>query len=567
MATRLRMFAGVAPGLESLLLREITALVPTTKWRTSNGGVEGLVSREEMWTIAHRSRLAELMRVRIGEFRADSFPELALRLQRLPWAAYLKRPSPPPVVSCTTHMSALYHTGAIAERVLMVLGQKGIVAGMPTEREVMKRDSRYAEPPPGYFSEGGERDMVIRKKRAAAEAAKAAAGEGDEAAKSEALGRPSPWEGVLDAPLTPEESPGASEGTGGRADAEGDAWDVGEGEGEGPPRLFVRLSRDVVTVSVDVSGPLLHKRGYRLFSGKAPMRETLAAAVVQSVHEHLVPDAAIDETLLDKFSLWDPLCGSGTLVIEAMSQALRIPSSHARDRPFGFEAWPVHKPLDYGTFVEGLAREGRGDASGIVAVGSDMDPKAVRGSQGNAKRAGLNTDVGCTFVRHTLGTRTQGGAGAAKKKGPHEVLEAGGKEVVVLGNLPYGDRLGIGTAKVAAASLEALLVANPSYRGYAVARIGLLERRRVTGAEGGQGGMGWATLKTFSNRGIPVGLFAFGPFVEPESHVDPPAEGRHAKVDGQNAKFDGQTRGHLDGQTRGRGGGGRGKRGVSSVGG
>ncbi|KAJ1492358.1 hypothetical protein T484DRAFT_1771212 [Baffinella frigidus] len=72
MATRLRMFAGVAPGLESLLLREITALVPTTKFAPPPN--PGLVSREEMWTIAHRSRLAELMRVRIGEFRADSFP-------------------------------------------------------------------------------------------------------------------------------------------------------------------------------------------------------------------------------------------------------------------------------------------------------------------------------------------------------------------------------------------------------------------------------------------------------------------------------------------------------------
>lgn len=100
---------------------------------------------EEMWAVTNWSRLAELVRVRIAEFRADSFPELALRLERLPWAAYFPRPSPVPTVSCTSHMSALYHTGAVSERVLMVLGGKGIIKAtrpsFPFNTPAIKRES------------------------------------------------------------------------------------------------------------------------------------------------------------------------------------------------------------------------------------------------------------------------------------------------------------------------------------------------------------------------------------------------------------------------------------------
>jgi len=55
------------------------------------GGAEGLVSRDQMWSVAHRSRLAELLRVRIGEFKVTKFEDLVSKLERLPWSAYMKR--------------------------------------------------------------------------------------------------------------------------------------------------------------------------------------------------------------------------------------------------------------------------------------------------------------------------------------------------------------------------------------------------------------------------------------------------------------------------------------------
>lgn len=86
-------------------------------WKTVEGGAEGLVSRDDMWSVAHRSRLAELLRVRIGEFRVTKFEDLVTKLERLPWSAYLKRGLPvPPTVSAVAFKSKLIHTGCVSVR-------------------------------------------------------------------------------------------------------------------------------------------------------------------------------------------------------------------------------------------------------------------------------------------------------------------------------------------------------------------------------------------------------------------------------------------------------------------
>jgi hypothetical protein len=90
----------------------ITGITNGSPWRTTAGGAEGLVSRDEMWAVAHRSRLAELLRVRIGEFRASTFSDLVAKLERLPWSAYIKRGiATMPIVSAIAYKSRLIHTG------------------------------------------------------------------------------------------------------------------------------------------------------------------------------------------------------------------------------------------------------------------------------------------------------------------------------------------------------------------------------------------------------------------------------------------------------------------------
>src|SRR6185436_17128989 len=99
------------------------------------------------------------------------------------------------------------------------------------------------------------------------------------------------------------------------------------------------LFRDRCTISADTSGESLHKRGWRRYQGRAPLAETLAAAVVL-------------ESGWDRRSpLLDPFCGSGTILVEAALLAEgSAPGSFGR--PFGFETWPGHDAEAWRTLVQ-----------------------------------------------------------------------------------------------------------------------------------------------------------------------------------------------------------------------
>jgi putative N6-adenine-specific DNA methylase len=142
--------------------------------------------------------------------------------------------------------------------------------------------------------------------------------------------------------------------------------------------VAVHLARDVATVYLDVGGGSLHERGWRPRSGEAPLRETLAAAILRL--------AGWDRTS----PLADPMCGSGTLAIEAAAWARRMAPGMSRTR-FGFERWASH---DEGE------REGMRDlragaraaalAEGPLVLASDVDPRAIERARGNAREAGVD---------------------------------------------------------------------------------------------------------------------------------------------------------------------------------
>jgi len=148
-------------------------------------------------------------------------------------------------------------------------------------------------------------------------------------------------------------------------------------ESDQPPQLvIVRLMEDRVTVSVDSSGTILHKRGYRQAVAKAPLRETLAAAVLlASGWDRSAP-------------LLDPFCGSGTIPIEAALLAAGIPPGvHRR---FAFMDWPDFDEKAW----QGLLAEAnavRTETPPILA--SDRDAGAVRMAQANAERAGVSDRI------------------------------------------------------------------------------------------------------------------------------------------------------------------------------
>lgn len=268
MSARVEAFVVATPGLEPLVQEELTKL-GVRPANVTHGGVNCSLTWPQLWAVHLRSRVATRVLVRVARFKADGFDSLATGLQRVDWSAWL--PDGGVEVSASADgTSALFHTGAIAERV------------------------------------------------------------------AEQLGR-----------------------------------------GVGEQAVLVRVQRDVVTVSLDATGLALHKRGYRGAAGKAPMRETLAAALVLA--------SGWDP----RSPLVDPFCGSGTVLIEAALMARRM--APGRHRSFQFMAWPSFDDTGWARLCKGA------DADVIERcpplLGSDRDAGAIEAARANAAAAGVGGDV------------------------------------------------------------------------------------------------------------------------------------------------------------------------------
>lgn len=154
----------------------------------------------------------------------------------------------------------------------------------------------------------------------------------------------------------------------------------------GGVQLFiVRFVRDVCTLSVDSSGDLLHMRGYRQQLAKAPLRETLAAAMLLG--------AGWDGTT----PLTDPMCGSGTIPIEAARIARRM--APGRDRAFAFSKWPECDQKMWKS-VLAEARDRELAQSPVKIEGFDRDRGGIEASHANAERAGVAADI--TFAAQPI---------------------------------------------------------------------------------------------------------------------------------------------------------------------
>ena len=142
---------------------------------------------------------------------------------------------------------------------------------------------------------------------------------------------------------------------------------------EYPLRVF--LNKDLVTVAIDTSGESLHRRGYRQMTSKAPITETLAAALI------LLTPWNKDRILLD------PFCGSGTFVIEAAMIAAGI--APGMNRSFLSEDWKnlIPRKCWYDTLDE--ADEMKNDSVEVDIQGYDIDGEIVKAARENAKRAGV----------------------------------------------------------------------------------------------------------------------------------------------------------------------------------
>ncbi|MCI8860556.1 MAG: class I SAM-dependent RNA methyltransferase [Lachnospiraceae bacterium] len=141
-----------------------------------------------------------------------------------------------------------------------------------------------------------------------------------------------------------------------------------------PLRIF--LMKDEVTVAIDTSGESLHKRGYRTLVGKAPISETLAAALI------LLTPWKKDRILVD------PFCGSGTFPIEAAMIAANI--APGMNRSFTAESWTnlIERQLWYDVVEE--AQELSNTDISVDIQGYDIDREILKAARDNAKRAGVD---------------------------------------------------------------------------------------------------------------------------------------------------------------------------------
>ena len=150
------------------------------------------------------------------------------------------------------------------------------------------------------------------------------------------------------------------------------AWRIRSAESGSAQAVLLRMEDDVCTVAVDTSGELLYRRGYRQEISRAPLRETLGAGLLLL--------AGYDGTQ----ALWDPMCGSGTLVIEGALLALRrAPGLH---RGFAFERWPGFAAEELRAIRERLTAEGLAIAPAPI-WGTDLHAGSLGTARRNARRA------------------------------------------------------------------------------------------------------------------------------------------------------------------------------------
>lgn len=183
-------------------------------------------------------------------------------------------------------------------------------------------------------------------------------------------------------------------------------------------RLNLHLKRDQATLSIDLAGTSLHRRGWHANPVDAPLKENLAAAILLR--------GAWPAIHAGGGALVDPMCGSGTLLIEGALMAADVAPGLHRDY-FGFLGWRGHDAaLWAGLLADAKARAERGlrELAGVF-YGSDIDPAAIRAAARNAQAAGVAGFI--RLERHDV-LRLQRPAG----------LERG----LVVCNPPYGERLG-----------------------------------------------------------------------------------------------------------------------------
>ncbi len=175
-------------------------------------------------------------------------------------------------------------------------------------------------------------------------------------------------------------------------------------------QIFIRIENNRCLLSIDTSGERLDRRGYRLEGGKAPVRETLAAGVLQWM------GWSPEEPLMI------PMCGSGTFAVEAAMLANKQPSGGVRDFPF--LVWPQLKRRAWEKVLDKTKSMAVGNRNEVAIFASDLNPNAVAITLRNAERAGVASSIQID-----------------QRDVKNISVPCGEKTGLMICNPPYGDRI------------------------------------------------------------------------------------------------------------------------------
>lgn len=215
---------------------------------------------------------------------------------------------------------------------------------------------------------------------------------------------------------------------------------------DGGFRVLIRVERDLCTVSLDTSGAPLHQRGAKQAVNAAPLRETLAAGFLRAA------GFAGDR------QVFDPMCGSGTFVLEAAAMACGQLAGAARG--FAFADLPSHDPQRWAALLEA----GQGAETALRFTGADRSGPTVAAAMSNAERAGLSAV--CSFAQGEVA----------------DAIPPDGPPGLVITNPPYGQRLG--GAKIGGLYAQFGAVMAERFTGWRVALVTNEERlARATGLQ------------------------------------------------------------------------------------
>jgi putative N6-adenine-specific DNA methylase len=218
-------------------------------------------------------------------------------------------------------------------------------------------------------------------------------------------------------------------------------------------RVHLHLQGNTVHLSLDSSGSSLHRRGYRRATNKAPLNEVLAAGILLQSGWHGQSD------------FLDPMCGSGTLLIEAAMIACNIPANINRQR-FGFQTWKDYDPALFTTIHEASLSKTTDFQFSIT--GYDKAPSAVRKALENVESARLSDFI--EVKRQDFFSSSKAGAGS----------------LFLACNPPYGERLPVELRSFYSSFGDTLKKGYPNTRAWmftgnleALKHVGLRPSRRI----------------------------------------------------------------------------------------